>query len=314
MKETVHTIDQPVLVLVGPTAIGKTALSLAIAKRYSCEIISLDSMQVYRYMDIGTAKASKEERAAIPHHLIDIVDPDEEYNAQRYADDALKTIAEIHCRGKIPLLTGGTGLYLRSLTEGFFSDIGDFPEIRASLHERVKRGELANLHQELQNIDPESGARIHANDTSRIIRGLEIFLGTGKTWTQCITEQKQAKPSHSFAKILELGLTTERKKLYADINRRTGQMIEQGLEEEVKRLLAMGYPAHLKSMQSIGYRHMLTFLSGQWKRGEMEEFLARDTRRYAKRQYTWFNKMPIQWFQREDHASLYSALDTFLQG
>jgi tRNA dimethylallyltransferase len=290
-------ITQPVVVLVGPTAIGKTALSLELAKVYDCEIVNMDSMQVYRYMDIGTAKATDEERSIIPHHLIDIVNPDDEYDAERFVTDSCNAIYDIHARKKIPLLTGGTGLYLRALTEGLFIGGKQYPELRVSLKDRLAREGSSILHKELMLCDCISAYKIHKNDTHRLIRALEIYYGSGLPWSKHLLFQTKEKRTSRFSNILQIGLTCERKLLYERINKRCGSMYHSGLEQEVRGLLETGYNAELKSMMSIGYRHMVNYIKGKWDLQEMERLLARDTRRYAKRQLTWFNNTDnIIWF------------------
>lgn len=306
------TISLPVIVLVGPTAVGKTALSLDIAERFDCEIVSLDSMQVYRHMDIGTAKASAEERSRVAHHLIDIIDPDTPYDASSYVRDALEAIRSIHGRRKIPLITGGTGLYLRALTEGLFESGAGFADLRAELQQRLSREGAGTLHEELSRVDPESARKIHANDTQRLIRGLEIYYGTGKRWSDHLAEQRRRRTVKRFSNIFSIGLQSPRQTLYAGIDRRTAAMIRQGLKKEVSSLLAMGYHRRLKSMQSIGYRHMLEHLLDGRPLEETEVLLARDTRRYAKRQYTWFRKMEITWFDVAASGAVIEAIEEFL--
>lgn len=308
------TIKGPIIVLVGPTAIGKTALSLNMAERYNCEIVSLDSMQVYRYMNIGTAKATPQERQEVNHHLIDIVDPDEPYDAKQYALDASEAILQIQKRSKIPLITGGTGLYLRSLTEGLFDEIGEFPDLRTELREELAAKGTLKLHEELSLIDCISAKRIHHNDTHRILRALEIYRGTGRSWSAHIAEQKTEKTNAvNFLQILQLGLTCDRQRLYERINMRTKIMLQQGLKEEVLKLLDMGYSKDLKPMQAIGYKHMTAHLFDNWTLQKTEELLARDTRRYAKRQYTWFKKMDITWCEVDNTAEIFSTIDNFLR-
>jgi len=306
-------ITKPVIVLVGPTAIGKTATSLRLASKYKCEIISLDSMQVYRYMDIGTAKVTESEKCGIAHHLIDIVNPDEQYDAKKYATDALEAITKIQKDNKIPLITGGTGLYLKALVEGLFEDIGEYPEIREQLKEKLKREGVSKLHEEMSLYDKYSAKRIHVNDKQRILRALEIYHGTGKTWHQHIEEQKNnSSPKVIFSHLIQLGLTCERNNLYDRINLRTQMMLKNGLYEEVQKLLAMGYSRDLKSMQSIGYKHMAAHMFDGWAIEKTEEILARDTRRYAKRQYTWFNRMDIKWFEARRKNEIENEIDAFL--
>jgi len=312
MSNTPFPIKKPVIALVGPTAVGKTALSLHVAEKYGCEIINLDSMQIYRHMDIGTAKASCEEREKIVHHLIDIKDPDEAYDAKRYVDDALKCIADIHKRNLVPLLTGGTGLYLKSLLEGLFDNIGEFPEIRNELQQLLDKTGSSKLHEELALVDCISAKRIHYNDRHRLLRALEIYRGTGKSWTDHLQDQAKTAKVKRFADILIAGLTVDRKLLYERINTRTSYMLQSGLKEEVLKLLDMGYQQDLRSMQAIGYRHMLEYLNGNWTIEKTEELLARDTRRYAKRQFTWFNKMNIEWFDVSYEKEILHRMDEFM--
>lgn len=297
----------------GPTAIGKTELSLTIARRFHCEIVSVDSMQVYRYMDIGTAKASLLERSVVPHHLIDIVDPDENYDAVRFAEDALAAIDDIHLRGKIPLLTGGTGLYLKALFEGIFPDLAVDNTIRQKLKERLLIDGHEKLHEELYACDRISAERIHKNDSQRLLRALEIFYVTGTPWSEHLVAQKQQAHGQVFKNVLQIGLTTDRDSLYQRINDRCEAMIESGLEDEVHRLLAMGYDPRLKSLGSIGYRHIINYLQGIWNMEETLRFLARDTRRYAKRQYTWFSKISeLQWFDVAEQERILLEIELWL--
>ena len=288
------------LVLVGPTAVGKTALSLRMAREFGCEIISMDSMQVYRGMDIGTAKATAEERAQVPHHLLDIVNPDEPYNAARFVADCRAAMAAIRGRGKIPLITGGTGLYLRALNEGLFEAPAVAPEIRERLRQRLAEEGRAALHLELERIDPESAARIHVNDTQRLLRALQIYEATGETWSAHLARQKRAGGQGRGAQLL-IGLDCERGRLYERIDRRSARIMGEPFRREVEGLLAAGYGPELPSMQSLGYRHMLGHMAGDWTPDEARDMLARDTRHYAKRQLTWFRREAgIRWFDRED--------------
>ena len=311
---TVERIEQPCLVLVGPTAIGKTDLSLTLARRYDCEIISVDSMQVYRYMDIGTAKASLDERAEVPHHLIDIIDPDEQYDSARFAKDGLQAIRQIHARGKIPLLTGGTGLYLRALLEGIFPGVPGDIQIRQKLKERLLVEGSLMLHEELQLCDRISAVRIHPNDTQRLLRALEVFHVSGIPWSEHIHRHQERTKGQglTFTNALQLGLTTDRANLYQRINNRCQIMLNSGLEEEVRNLLAMGYDQSLKAFGSIGYRHMIHYINGDWDWEETVRLLARDTRRYAKRQYTWFtNLSDLQWFDVKNQQIIVETVDAW---
>jgi tRNA dimethylallyltransferase len=313
MQHTTFPIQKPIIVLVGPTAIGKTSLSLNLAEEFGCEIISLDSMQVYRYMDIGTAKASIAERQQVPHHLIDMVDPDEHYDANCYAHDALQALQDIHKRGKIPLITGGTGLYLRAVTHGLFSGEAHDPKIRHQLQQQLTSHGSSKLHEQLALIDHNMASKIHHNDSHRLIRALEIYHSTGKNWSEHIAEQVHCKDGgQRFTKILQIGLTCDRDLLYKRINARTQQMLQSGLKEEVRMLLGKGYARELKPMQSIGYRHIINHLENQWSAEETERILARDTRRYAKRQYTWFKKMTIDWMSVARPQAIQKKIAHFL--
>lgn len=284
-------ITSPVVVLVGPTAIGKTELSLTIAEEFGCEIISMDSIQVYRHMDIGAAKATLEERQRVRHHLIDIVDPDEQYDAARFVADAQTAIAAICSRGSIPLITGGTGLYLSALLNGLFDEIKVSSEIRESVRQRLQEEGREALHRELCRIDPESGARIHLNDTQRLLRGLEIFRATGVPWSEHLRQQTRHPLADRFPHLLQLGLSCERELLYDRIRIRSFNIMQDAFKAEIESLLAMGYGLHLPSMQSIGYRHMGNCIAGVWGREAATETLVQDTRRYAKRQLTWFRRL-----------------------
>jgi tRNA dimethylallyltransferase len=317
----VNSLEQKLLVLCGPTAVGKTELSLQIAERFSCEIVGVDSMQVYRYMDIGTAKPTPAERSRVPHYLIDIVNPDDNYTLGRFVEDAVKAIRTICSHENIPLLTGGTGLYFRGLLEGVFDentcaaedDAGGeqrkikSPEqdLRTRLHAKGKEA----LHRELAEVDPGSAERIHPNDSQRLLRALEIYYSTGIPWSRHLVKQKKKKSPYQALKI---GLTRPRKELYARIDRRVRLMAEQGLLAEVQKLLAMGYDRKLKALQSIGYRHMLNYLDGRWTWEQALKLMARDTRHYAKRQYTWFNSdAEIIWHDVREKDNIFATIEKY---
>lgn len=306
-------ISFPVVVLVGPTAVGKTALSLQIATEFGCEIISMDSMQVYRGMDIGTAKATPEERRQVVHHLIDIRDPDEQYDAASFVTDALTAIRAIGEQGRIPLITGGTGLYLSSLLYGLFDTVQGTEAIRAVLQERLQAEGREALHAELQRLDPVSAARVHPNDTQRLLRGLEIFHATGLPWSEHLQRQRQAAPPPQFSRLLLLGLRCDRDLLVERISLRSRQMMGDAFAAEVTGLLAQGYSADLPSLQAIGYRHMIACLTGAMDRETATRALIKDTRRYAKRQMTWFRRYAdLHWHDLRDlDAALVEAAEFF---
>ena len=288
-----ETKQIPLLILTGPTAIGKTEFSLRLAEEFDCEIVSVDSMQIYRYMDIGTAKASRKERKQVPHHLIDIIDPDESYDAAQFVKDCTIALHKIYQRKKIPLLTGGTGLYFTALIHGIFSELPSDRSVRKELKMRLELEGRKKLHEELAACDSITAKRIHQNDTHRLLRGLEIFQVSGIPWSEHLERQKIKGPEKRFDNILGICLTEERKIVYERINERSKVMLANGLEEEVTSLLEKGYSPDLKPFQSIGYKHILNYISGVWTQSDTIEILSRDTRRYAKRQITWFKKMEI---------------------
>lgn len=314
--ESPHLYSIPIIFLVGPTAIGKTDLSLEIARTYNCEIIGMDSMQIYKHMDIGTAKPTPEERSIVPHHLIDYVDPAEKYNAGRFIHDATDAVCRIWKKGKLPLLTGGTGLYMKSLLEGLFDedDSSAEEEVRLRLQKLAKEKGNDFIYRQVCRIDPESAQRIHPNDTFRLIRALEIRETHGITWSELIkTQNEKKRPQNRFEKVLKIGLTLEREILYERINKRVEIMLEKGFIREVENLLQMGYSPHLKPMQSIGYKHMVKYLAGQWTLPKAKELMARDTRHYAKRQFTWFGKdAEIKWFAPEEKGKILETVTEFL--
>jgi len=294
------------LALVGPTAVGKTKLSLTIAQRYGCEIISGDSMQVYRGMDIGTAKATPEERALVPHHMIDIHDPSHPYSVAEFQERAKTLIAEIHDRGKLPFIVGGTGLYVESVCYEFqFSDAGQDESFRKEMDEFAETHGDAALHAKLEEVDPPSAARLHPNDRRRIIRALEVHRLTGKPLSAHLARQARTSPYN----LCLIGLTMDREKLYRRIEERIDLMMEQGLLEEVRGLLEGGCPADAISMQGLGYKEIAAHLRGELSYDEAVSLLKRDTRRFAKRQLSWFRHMrDIQWVDVTDDGNFSAHL------
>ncbi len=278
-----------ILVITGPTASGKTWLAVELAKLRGGEVVSADSMQIYRRMDIGTAKPTPEEMQGVPHHMIDVADPEEDFSVARYVDMAARCVEDILDRGKLPILAGGTGLYVDSLLSGrtFAAFDGDSP-LRAQLEERFAREGGEPLLRELALADPESAARLHPNDAKRVIRALEVFLTTGKTITQHNRETLALPPRY---RALTLSLDFQRREgMWARIDRRVDQMMERGLEEEVRALLRSGVPKRCTAMQAIGYKELAAAVSGE---GSLEEAAAQvklRSRQYAKRQRTWFRR------------------------
>lgn len=279
-----HLPDIPALM--GPTASGKTFIALELATRYPIEVISVDSRQVYRYMDIGTAKPTKEERSRLPHHCIDLVTPDQHYSAGHFVEDALVAVKDILARGKYPLLVGGTGMYLYALEAGLFETVIS-EEVRKELRRKATEEGLQSLYQHLKKVDPESAARIHPNDRQRIIRALEVFFSTGVPISRLQSENTVKKFPFPIQKLI---LFPDRAFLYHRINERVQSMVEAGLIDEVKQLLEMGYTASDPGMKTFGYSEVISYLEEKISIGDMIDQIQKNTRRYAKRQFTWFRK------------------------
>ena len=280
-----------VIIVLGPTCSGKTAASIEIAMTLGAEIISADSMQVYKGMDIGTAKPSAKELSDVPHHLINIIEPHEEFSAGRFVEEALPVIKRLHGKGKIPVIVGGTGLYIRALTRGLFSAPSADVELREKLlaMENERKGSLFEM---LLDADPGAAKAISPGDTRRIIRGLEVSIKTGAAISAL---QKNCTAAHPF-EFIKIGLHRERAELYSLINHRVDWMLEAGLLEEVKRVMASGAKASKTAMQAIGYKEMQEFLNGIHTLDGAVSLIKRNTRRYAKRQMTWFKKEEgVQW-------------------
>lgn len=281
------------IVILGPTASGKTSLSLALAERFQGEIVSCDSVAVYREFEIGTAKPSREQRASIPHHLIDVVSPSEVFTAGDYSRAARNAIAEISARNHLPIVVGGTGLYLRALLEGLFPGPPRSEELRQRLRQRAGERGSPYLHRMLQRLDPDAGKAIHPNDLSKIIRALEVCIAARKPITQLW--QRGRNPLEGFH-TLRLGLNPDREALYERINSRARQMFENGLVEETKALLDR-YGGQARALDSLGYKQ-----AGQYLRRELElqqaiTLAQQGHRNYAKRQMTWFRREPdVHWF------------------
>ena len=293
----------PLVLIAGPSAAGKTSLSIALCARISAEIVNADSMQVYRRMEIGTAKPTLEQRRIVPHHLIDVVDPDEPFDAARYLYFAGPVIEDIQKRGKLPLVVGGTGLYMRVLTRGLCPGPSSDPEMKRRLIADEKSKGLGQLYCDLLRIDPESAAKIHPNDRQRIIRALEVFYQGGVPLSIL---QKGHGFKEQLLPAIKVFINREREVLYERIDRRVDRMLESGLKDEVEGLLAMGYAAELKSMQSLGYRQMAAHLAGAISIHEAASQIKRDTRHYAKRQITWFRgDSEFRSFDADDIEGIY---------
>ncbi len=296
------------LVLIGPTAVGKTALSIAIAKRFNAEIISGDSMQVYRGMDIGTAKITPKEMQGIPHYLIDTHNPDEAFSVSEFQERAGGQIEAIQRNSKLPFVVGGTGLYIEALCYDFqFSEAGSDEAFRNEQTAFAACHGAKALHKKLKAIDPLLAEKLHPNDLRRVIRALEVYHMTGKTMTEHLEHQTK-QPRYNLCII---GLTMDRQLLYDRIEQRIDLMVEQGLVEEVKRLLDQGYSPSLVPMQGLGYKEIIWYLRGICTLDESIRLLKRNTRRFAKRQLSWFRHMnDIHWVDVTDSQKLNDHLET----
>lgn len=286
------------IVLTGPTAVGKTALSIALAKEIGGEIISADSMQVYRYMDIGSAKISKEEMHGVPHHLIDVLDPSEEFHVYRFQQMAKEAVKEIYQNGHIPIVAGGTGFYIQALLYDIdFSTEEDHTALRAELEKTAAEKGSAYLHEQLKEIDPVSAQEIHPNNQKRIIRALEFYRLNGAKISDHNQMQRQKEAAYDFRYFV---LNDDRARLYQRIEERVDEMLEKGLLNEVKRLKEMGYQRDLVSMQGLGYKELLSHLAGECTLDEAIYLIKRNTRRFAKRQLTWFRReRNIIWLEKD---------------
>jgi len=298
-------------ILIGPTAIGKTDLSIRLAGHLNGEIISADSMQIYRHMNIGTAKISEKEMKGIPHYLVDIVYPDEEYSVADYKNQAVEIIKDINSRGKTALLVGGTGLYINSLVYDLnFSRAAANDDIRMKYEALADRYGNEYLHSELMKIDSVSANKIKLGDRKRLIRAIEVYEVTGKKMSD--QNMNFRKESEDFNLIM-LGLNMDRTKLYERINSRVDKMLEDGLVDEVAKLLEMGYHKNLTSLQGIGYKEIIMYMEGQISLDEAIEKIKRGTRNYAKRQLTWFKRdRRIKWFDIDKFSDIEDLLESIL--
>jgi tRNA dimethylallyltransferase len=300
------------IAIVGPTGIGKSRLALRLAGLFQGEIISADSRQVYRYLDIGTAKPLPPELSFIPHHLIDIIDPDEDFSLARYQEMAYQAIEDIYQRGRLPFLVGGTGLYVKAVLEGWqIPRVSPDPEFRYNIEKRASEGNIDELYEELVNIDPDAAAKIERRNVRRVIRALEVHAKTGKPFSQLGN-----KISPAFIPFI-IGLTAERSELYRMVDRRVDEMIERGLVREVENLLKMGYDLSLPSMSGIGYRQVGQFLKGELTLPEATQKIRTETHRFIRHQYAWFRlgDEKIRWFDvgKKDDLEIVETLAKFLE-
>ena len=303
---------KPLIILTGPTAVGKTELSISLAKAIGGEIISADSMQVYKYMDIGTAKIRPEEMQGVPHHLIDILDPKVAFNVAMFKDLAKKAVDEIYERGHIPIIVGGTGFYIQALLYDIdFSDEDSDQAIRNELENLANEKGSIYLHECLREVDPESAEQIHHHNVKRVIRALEYYRMHGEKISVHNERERQKKSPYDF---LYFVLTHDRQILYDRIEKRIDQMMDEGLVNEVDNLLKMGYNQELVSMQGLGYKEFVPYLNGNCTLEESIYVLKRDTRHFAKRQLTWFRReRDVRWLDKSKHTSESEILDEILE-
>lgn len=302
---------QKLLVIVGPTAVGKTEISIQVAKQLNGEIISADSMQIYRGMNIGTAKPDMKERAGIPHHMLDVVDPGQPFSVADFQALARQKIREIAARGQLPILAGGTGLYVRAVIDPYnFIPADTDWNLRARLGRKAKEAGLPALHKWLSEVDPIAAKRIHANDERRIIRALEVYQTTGQPlsfWEQ----QTEKRPLYD---LIMIGLNRPRAELYARINQRVDFMLEQGLLDEAQNLLAQGLDEGFIASQAIGYKEFFAYLQGKESLADATEKLKQGTRRYAKRQLTWFRAdQRAHWLQVGENRTAVELINEILR-
>lgn len=304
---------KPLIILTGPTAVGKTALSIRLAKAIGGEIISADSMQVYRRMDIGSAKITKEEMMGIPHHLIDVLEPDEEFNVTVFQKLAKAAVEEIYSRGNIPIVAGGTGFYIQALLNDIdFTENGEDTSIRDELEALAKEKGAEYLHGMLLAIDPESAEQIHANNKKRVIRAIEYYRQTGERISEHNKRERQKESPYDF---LYYVVNTDRDILYQRIDQRVDEMMKQGLVEEVKELKDSGCTRDMVSMQGLGYKEILDHLQGECTLSDAVYLLKRDTRHFAKRQITWFKReRDVKWLNLPDfNNDMDKVLKTMIQ-
>lgn len=301
-------MSNKIIVIVGPTAVGKTYVSIELAKKLGTEIISADSMQIYKGMDVGTAKIKTEEMQGIKHHMIDLIYPDENYSVSDFKREAEKNIDEMISRGKVPVIVGGSGLYVNSLIYNLdFSNAKSNEKLRDYYtYYHKEHGEDA-LYEKLKKIDPESAEKIHKNNVKRVIRALEVYDLTGRKFSETNTDIRKKSSKYDF---ILIGLSMDRKILYERINQRVDKMINEGLVEEVKSLLDKGFEKNLISMQAIGYKEIIEFLEGNITFEEAVNILKQNTRHFAKRQFTWFLKDEnVKWFDIEDVNKIDASLE-----
>ena len=301
----------PLVIVLGPTAVGKSRVAVDLALRFGGEIISGDSIQVYRGFDIGTDKPGPAERRGVPHHLIDIADPEAQYTAADFVRDALASARDIGSRGRLPIVTGGTGLYLKALVDGLFPGPGRDPALRAALEAEARENGLEALFRRLEQADPDYARKVRSRDRVRIIRALEVLEATGKPMSEHFRDTRSPVAGRALVRI---GLTLDRAALCRRIEERVDRMFARGLVEEVRGLLARGVSAAAPAFRALGYRHVVRHLAGEIGLEEAAALTKIETRQYAKRQMTWFRKMAgVAWFSPDDGPGLEEHLRKQLQ-
>lgn len=295
----------PLIVIAGPTGVGKTELVHWLAQKLNGEIISADSRQVYRYMDIGTAKPNKSLQNELLYHLIDVVNPDEDFTVADFKEKTEEIIEQVHHREKLPFLVGGTGLYIKAITQGLFPSPSPSPAIRQELQIQAREFGSRYLYDKLCQVDKEKAKKLNPNDTRRIIRSLEVFYQTGTPISQLQKHKTQRKDYN----LMMICLNKDRDKLYRQINERVDKMVKEGLVDEVKSLLKMGYNENLISMEAVGYKQIISYLGGNYDLDEAIEIIKKETRNFAKRQLTWFRaEKRFTWFDPEDKDRIYEFI------
>ncbi|EOT27734.1 tRNA dimethylallyltransferase [Eubacterium sp. 14-2] len=304
-------MKKPLIILTGPTAVGKTELSIALAQKIGGSVISADSMQVYRRMDIGSAKIRKEEMQGIPHYLVDILEPDEEFHVVRFQEYARRCMEEIQAEGRLPIVAGGTGFYIQALLYDIeFRDEPEDKSYRSWLEQTAREQGAHVLHEMLAEADPESAEAIHENNVKRVIRALEFYHLSGKKISEHNEEERRRESPYQFCYFV---LNDDREKLYRRIDLRVDRMVEEGLVEEVRSLKQMGYNRRMVSMQGLGYKEILDYLEGGCTLEEAIYRIKRDTRHFAKRQLTWFRReREVTWIQKQDFDCDNDKILTFM--
>ena len=293
-------MERKIIVIVGPTCSGKTKIGISLAKKLHTEIISADSRQIFKYLNIGTAKPTTDELQLVKHHFIDLLEPDKEYNVSKFETEALKIIDELLERGKIPIVVGGSGLYIKALVEGIFDSVDVDEEFREELKQKREKFGNEYLYEELKKVDPQSASKMLPQNWKRVMRALEVYHLTGEPiWK--IQENYERKVDYNF---VQFGLNWDRKILYANIESRVDEMIENGLVNEVKNVLANGFSKNLNALNTVGYKEIISHLGNEITLERAIELIKRNTRRFAKRQMTWFRKSKkIQWLACDENIT-----------